>query len=482
MPFDALVATVSSLHRNHLGSIAAMDLVNLTIELILQQPSQDIKTLRLRDKKLKDLAMHLTTTEEMLKAPEFILILSKVLLNLLKYIAALETQTVEHKTTLENVIDKFLAIMEFVVVKKVEDKSYQVFCYTFAHFLASDKLGLCHKTLLINRFFDLDGLLFCIKIIEKGGTGKSHKLLLTRTLLAEIFNAFLKSMKLVPDDSIKKECYKIVFTAEIKETKSRQVAHVPTMIVYTFESYVSCKTNQRGLGKNKIFSNLSLFLAAMSARHDTIAPAFMTLVTMLYTATFEKCSIEKKNKLLKIASDTIVSQNSHHFDLYYLKWWKSTVTPSQVAFNAAVEKFLEQENATEHLDNFPKKDLEIFDQTLLMETFLNSKSTAAARDNSKKILCAIAKLDQKENRKLLNALRELSLLKVPQPIDEESLINIIEVMEPKLTSFMELQLERDISKTLIQIMKLPTTSQTVKLAAVQMAVNLMSINNEIPSH
>lgn len=364
--------------------------------------------------------------------------------------------------------------MDFnVQIKQLEES--EIFYVTFYHLLTSEQLTTFDKALLINRFFVLDGVNVCIRQINNIDESETEKFFKERVILSEVFNTFLKCMLLVPDDSMKKECYNIVFGANCRLELSSSVENTKTetIIMYILVNYVGYKWKTPNFKKNEVLCGLSLVLASRKARELTEFPAFESLLTTLFTSTFVDISI-RGNSLLQRASKSLLTMNSRaHTSIKYIKWWKATAIPKQFELDEAVKALLSQDNGRQSC-GFETDDLHIFDRSLLVKILLSSRSTLIEKRNAKQILCTAPGLFPNDCRKMLRTLKKLCATYYEGSPNESTISSIIEVLEKSVRYSLDYKFVKETSLAMIQIFKKPSVSKELKLAAVQMTKTFMS--------
>lgn len=200
------------------------------------------------------------------------------------------------------------------------------------------------------------------------------------------------------------------------------------------------------------------------------------MLTVLFTSTFPSIIIENNN-LLQVSSSAILeSKHSKKIDLSYLKWWKIMGNPNPDEFNKVLTDFVVQKDNRE-LENLNNEDLMLFDWRLIMEAFLSPTTFSIdAHSNFKKVLCYFPTPKSSPlYLKLLQKFQNLQSQKdEKRKQQQQRLINVMDVMNVIARNLNDAILKIKTAKALMKTLKAPSTSQHVKLSAIQIATNLMT--------
>lgn len=466
--------------------VEVLDYINLIIELMKVSPPVVEKHIAYRDLKLLEILKKLSSKLEHFQSLKFTSLTSKIIHQILILIS-LKDEPV-HKLMFKVMIEKFLPLIDFTLTANTDDKIHEVFCNMFYYLLTSEKLKMRHKMQLLNRFFVMNGHNFMARAIGRNESkmrtqAKHFKSLI---VMSEVVNVFVKFFSKSSDSelSFKKLCYEIVFNANMEqmEPMNNNVSH-ETMLMYAFLSFVDMRWKNPKFNGNKVLCNVSLILTATRANQASMDPNFFNMLTTLFTFTFRQVAISRNN-LIQISSAAILeSEHLKNIDLSYLKWWSVMGKPRSNEVNAAVMKFL-LECESWQIENLQESDLQVFDRRLLMEKFLDdSTSSIKAHSKLKTVLCNFTSIEPEEYQLLLARFKYLQTETAKKKKhQQQQLINVIDVMTTTVGSLMNIDLKKKTASALMKILTQQSESQHVKLAAVQIATNLMSYKTLTPQH
>lgn len=460
--------------------VEALDFINLIIELMADSPPIVEKDVAHRDSNLLSILKKLSSKLELFQSSMFTFITSKVIHGILQLLP-LEREFLQpvHKLMLKAIVEKFLPLMEFILIKNKDASTYEIFCNMFYYLLTSEKLKQSHKLQLLHYFFELNGHHFMARVIGRNDDinktqSKHFKSLI---VMSEVVNVFVKFLSKSPDSelSFKKICYEIVFNANMSEMDPMEnnVSH-DTMLVYAFMSFVDFKWKNPRFNSNKVLCNVSLILTATRSKHASMDPTFFKMLTTLYTSTFRHVAIPNNNLLQTSSAAILESAHIKTVNLSYLKWWCVMGKPKNGEVNEIVMKFL-AECEIEHLDNIQANDLLVFDRRLVMEKFLDTSiSSIKAHRNFKALLCNFTIIEPEEHRMLLARFKHLQTETAKKKKHQQQrLINVFDVMTATVGSLTDSDLKKQTASALMKTLS-QQSEPLIKLAAIQIATNLMS--------
>ena len=413
----------------------------------------------------------------------FMLRVSKILQNVLNMIPEstnIEQLTSEHKLLRSMIVDRFLPLIEFALKRNENPSIHEIFCNMFYYLLASDRLKLREKQQLLHHFFTLDGHNFMLKVIGYDNgieTPVDHfKSTLVMTVVVKTFLKLLNKST-VNDKELGKKSYEIVFKSDKKLADPlRQESSYETMMMYTFMKFVDLTWRNPKLNRNEILCNVSLILATTKKHKVLVDPNYFHMLTILFTSTFQQVTINRKNMLKESSAAILESKHSIKIDINYLKWWKVMGKPKKEEFNKVVIDFVKQKENLE-LENLQQSHLKLFDQKFLMDTFLNpSKLPITTHNNLCKILCNFTTVNSlRDCQKLLFTLKKLqSQSQEKKKHQEQQLLNVMDVINAVAKNLNDAKIKRQTGKFLMKTLKSATSSQHVKLSAIQTATVLMA--------
>lgn len=473
-----ILNTLSSLKTVTINQITALELVNLVIELMTSLKQTDADDSKFRDQELLKILKKLNSRLENLKYEPFVLLLSKILQNVYNMLPVTSSEHFanEYKLLRSVVVDKFLALIDFVIQFNVNPNVHEIFCNMFCRMLTKEKLELHQKHQLLRRFFSLDGHNFILRIIgPSNGVETPINHLKSTLVMAVAVSTFVKILNKSTDLTIlDKESYNIVFKADMMHLDLvTNNASYETMMLYTFLKFVDYTWKSPHFNDHEVFYNVSLILAMTKVQKFDLDPTYFHMLTTLFTSTYQPASIHRN--LLQIASRAILSsKHPKRLSLNYLKWWKSTKKLKVENFNKAVIDFVKQEENLE-LESLRPSDLTLFDQKLMLDNLLEpSTLSISALNNLKAILCNFSAMKScRAYQKLLRRFKNLLMEPAEKnKLEEQRLINVMDVMNSIAGSLSDADQKQKAAKLLMKALKASSTSQHVKLSAVQIAKNL----------
>lgn len=472
---------VSSLNVIHLMNTPALDFINLLIELMIATPAKEVKDQQFRNQKLTEIIRKISTGKEQLESMMFMLLVSKILFNALRYIPSIEEETIiGYQLMRRAIVDKFVAMMDFILKAEPDDGHYEIFCNMFYYLLTSEKLKLREKLQALNRFFVLNGHHALISVIKESAKKTTAKCFKSRVVMAEIINIFLKFMGKLPDTDVtwKKRSYEIVFNADLKLMQHHEdIPTIGTMMMFIVLKFIDFVWKKREFNKTEVLSRTSLIIAVTKLQKVELEPIFFNMLTTLYTSSFMNVSI-KQNKLLETTSATILTSiaNIKTIDLSFLKWWKVMGKPRDLEFNKVLSKFMMSSDG-QQLENMEPESLKIFDSTQLIRSFVDSSTPIIAHTNIAKVLCNFQSIGSSQDYlKLLVLLKTLQStpLSKKRKHHEEQLINTINVICASSANFKDVKMKTDTSLLLFNMLYDRTATEHMKLAAIQVTTNFLN--------
>lgn len=478
-PFNYLVATIGSFNKIHLMQVPALDLINFTFELMIDSPTANESDTNFRSEKISEVLKQLNVQKQHLESVMFMLLTSKILHNILFYIPSKSDEIKPvHQLMRVTLIDKFLAIVDYILLAKTDHRHYEIFCNMIYYLLTSVKLELREKLQILNRLFMLNGLHSIISMIIEDEEGKSGVIQFkSKVLLSEVLVVFLTFMKKSAevDPLLKKACYQIVFKCNMKLMGTNDASR-ESMLLYIFVKFIDFVWKTPTFDAINVLSNTALILAITKLKKIKIDPSFFKMLTTIYMAAFTNVSIEG-NELLQTSSKAILVsiRQVTRIDLKYLIWWKAMGKPKAKNFRSVVTNFLQQ-NELNELDNLQPQELALFDKSLLMNIFFNPTTSIKAHSNVKRILCQfVSSCSSKDYEKLLKEFTSIQWSPSPEKIEyrEQMILNILGLMMAYSVNVANLKLKVETCTRLLKAFIEPTTSFRVKEAVTQILVNFV---------
>lgn len=456
----------------------------MSLEILIESPVANDSDKKHRNERTLEVIKKLNTEDEHLESTLFMLYTSEVLHNVLFYIPSEASEiTSIHKLMRATVINKFLAIMDYILKVDKELEAYEIFCNMFFYLLTSEKFKLREKLQLLNRFFVLGGHQSTISMKSAGEKKKSRmQQLKSRVVLSEVLAVFLTFMTqpAKPDPSLKKMCYAIIFQSNVKlmEAADANLSY-ETMRLYIFIRFIDLTWKKANFDKAEVLSNTSVILATAKLRKLTIEPVFFKMLITLYTAAFTRLTI-RGNELLKTSSTAILRSIAQvqTIDLNYLMWWKEMGKPKAADFKLAVTTFLSRDKL-DQLEHLQQRQLALFDKSLMIDILLNPKTTIATYSNVSNILRNFASTSSSQDfEKLLIELKNIQRSQSNEKVKhrEQFLLNILNLMIAYGSNVSNLKLKQQTGEILLKIFNEPSTSEYVKLATSEIVMSFINVD------
>lgn len=470
MPLNCFISNVCSLHEARLCGHTALETVNLMIKLMIVAPCAEAT--KFREEKILQVAKKLSLQRSLLESVAYSTVFIQVLQNLLNFIPeSIEEQTTAHEIIKHEVEDKFLSLMEFVSLCKIQIEHFELFVVMFFYLLVSEKLSEASKLKMVTRFFDLKGhwKLLVSMISTESEESKPPLRSKVRLLLSHVLCVYLKYIS--ETFGVAKVtcnvCFRIVSNANLQHLCPIQGGHgIETTLLFIFMTFVDFLSDKPTRAAEEVLSSLALVLATAS---DQIAPPFQIMLTKLFTSSYSKVQIDG-NFLLPIASVELQKLPKNHktIDLNFLKWWKEAGTPSSEVFNRAAMDFLKLCDASQLVD-LHKDHLAIFDRKAVLEAFLK-KTPIEMHNKLTSVLCQLQLRDQMEFHRLLEELKKVSRSKSPQKI-----CNVLAVVN-SYNGEMSASMKKIVAKAILDFLKQSTELEVEsKMLAIEIATKLMKI-------
>lgn len=369
--------------------------------------------------------------------------------------------------------------MDFILKENIDYINYEIFINLFFYLLTSTSFKLKHKMQLLNRLFVLNGHNFLLTVsAADGDDGAENIRSKSRIVLAKVLETFAKFITKSPDSDHKlsTRCFEIMLNSKSQMPIDGEL-RLESMLMFIFMKFVDYTWNNPILDRPSVFSNVSLILAITRERNEVLEPAFNKMLTTLFTATFIKISM-KKNSLLKVSSKVLLATtNSSQIDLNYLRWWYLVVKPKKTVLNNVVTKFLGKLEPGQ-FDNLQPKDSEMFDLKLMMRMFLDNSTKMKLHNCLSQVLCNFTSIEATEYQKLLDeGFKVLRLASCKKKHRVERLKNVMDVMNAGAESLVDMNVKRKTAEVLSKTLHQPSSTPHVKLAAVQIATNLLRVKN-----
>lgn len=456
----------------------------MSLEILIESPVANDSDKKHRNERTLEVIKKLSTEDEHLESTLFMLLTSEVLHNVLFYIPSEASEiTSIHELMRTTVINKFLAIMDYVLKVDKDLGAYEIFCNMLYYLLTSEKFKLREKLQLLNRFFVLGGHQSTISMKSADERKKSRvKQLKSRIVLSEVLAVFLTFMMqpAKPDQSLKKMCYAIIFKANIKLMEAAEAnLSYETMRLYIFIRFIDLAWKKANFDKAEVLSSTSVILAAAKLRKLTIEPVFFKMLITLYTAAFTRLTI-KGNELLETSSNAILRSIAQvqTIDLNYLMWWKEMGKPKAAEFKLAVTTLLSRDKL-DLLEHLQQRQLALFDKSLMIDILLNPKTTITTYSNVSNILRNYASTSSSQDfEKLLSELKNVQRSQYKEKVKhrEQFLLNILDLMKAYGSNVSNLKLKQQTGQILLKIFKEPSTSEHVKLAASAIVMSFINVD------
>lgn len=431
-----------------------------------------------RNQKLYEVLRNLSTKTEFLSRPQLIILFSKILHNALNLIpSAFEMLSSEFKLIRAVVIDKFLAVMDLTLKENSDDIIYEVFLNLFYYFLTSSSLKQKQKMLLLNRLFSLKGhhYLFTMATASEEESSKEIRRLKSKIVIAEVLKVFVMFISEPATSEVK--TYELISKSS-PQTPIQGELHLESMMMFIFMRFIDFTWNNFRSDKDKadVFSNVALILTETRERKYAIEPAFTKMISTLFTSAFIKLSL-RKNPLLKMSSKALLEMtNCSQIDLNYLRWWFSMLKPKKKVLMEVNVNFFNNLKPGQ-LNSIQQSDAKLFDLKLTMKMFLDNSTKIKLHNLLSQVLCIFTSINTTEYKKLLESFNVLRLSSYKKKHRIERLMNVMNVMNSAAESLVDMNVKQKTAEVLSKTLHQPSSIPHVKLAAVQIATNLLSIRD-----
>ncbi|CAO1436217.1 unnamed protein product [Diamesa tonsa] len=468
LPLNLLSCVSSVISEKHLNHTAGLDFVNMSIEVINESPG-DLKTY---ERSMLNIIKNLNMNKDYLESVEFLLFSSKILHNILKFTC---NQDLELKTTKEVMIEKFLILMEFILITNHKIDNYEIFTNMFYYLLSSLNLELNYKMIIINYFFRLNGHNFFVNFCDNAPNENSHIIFKTQVVMAEILTTFLRFINTIPEEEIlalRRNCYRSVFKSNfslLRYKKNIFEMKLTDMVDVNFQMIIFLNfidhNFYRSYNRIEVFTNMATMVSAMELKKVSLDKNFHNMLVVLFTEYYVKLDVPK-NKLIMNSSTVLLNSipDKKFMNINFLKWWHG-MEPESMVFNQLTMSYLE--NAADNdLNQLSKGDSSIFDKNLLLQYFMDPNISTNYHRNITKVLSHF-KLTTKEYNKCLKEVTKLSKTMT----DEWRLVDCLSILSSNFSHKAPLLLKT--AGTIKPLMKLKPQSDFLKLVTIEFTSKLI---------
>lgn len=417
-----------------------------------------------------NIVKNLNMNKAYLESVQFLLFSSKILHNILTFTC---NHDLELTNTMKVVVEKFMIIMEFILVTNHKIDNYEIFTNMFYYLLNSQKLEYTYKMVMINYFFRLNGHNFFVNLCENASNECSPIIFKTKIVMAEILLNFLHFINTIPEEenlALKRICYRTVFESNFslfrykKNIYQMQLTDMVDvnlqMIIYL---YFIDHSFFRLQNRVEVFTNLATMISVMDIKKITLNKNFFNMIVVLFTEYYITTDIPKNNIILNSSTILLNSIPSMKFlNIKFLKWWHG-MKPKTMLFNDLTMSYL-YEASNDDLNQLSKGDLFIFKKSLLLKHFMDPKIPSKYHRNVSIVLCHFP-LSPNEYTKCLKKFSSLS-----KSTDKDW--RIVDCLSVLSSSSQEPPLLEETAKKMMLLMK-STKSDHLKLITMEFACQLI---------
>ncbi|CAO1438039.1 unnamed protein product [Diamesa serratosioi] len=474
MPLKTLLCVSSIISENHLIHTAALDFVNLSVEII-NESNGDLK---LYERFMYNIIKNLNMNKEYLESVEFLLFSSKILHNILTFTSI---HDLELKDTMKVIVEKFMILMEFILVTNHKIDNYEIFTNMFYYLLNSQKLDNAYKMVIINYCFRLNGHNFFVNLCENASNESSPIIFKTKIVMAEILTNFLRFINTIPEEEnlqLKRNCYKTVFESNFSLIRYKKNIHqmeLTDMVDLNLQMIIYLQFIDHSFfrlqNRVEVFTNLATMISVMDIKKITLDKNFYNMLVVLFTEYYIKIDVPKNNIIMD--SSTILLNSIHNkkfLNIKFLKWWRG-MKPNIMVFNDITMNYL-YEASDDDVNQLSEDDFIIFKKTILLKNFLDPKISTKYHRNVSKVLCHFP-LSPVEYNKCLKKVRQLSKIDA----DDWRIVDCLSVLS---ASSQEPPLLLEAAKDAMLLMK-STQSDQLKLITMEFACQLIIKTIQQPS-
>lgn len=464
----------SVISENHLIHTAALDFVNISIEIVNESKGD----LKLYERFMFNIIKNLNLNKAYLDSVEFLLFSSKILHSILTF-------TCKHNLELENtmkvIVEKFMILMEFILITNHKLYNYEIFTNMFYYLLTSQKLEFAYKMVMINYFFRLNGHNFFINLCENAPRGKSSIVFKTKIVLAEILTNFLRFINTIPEEEIltvKRNCYRTVFESNFTSFRKKKNIFdmkLTDMVDVNLQMIIFLNFIDHNFFRLRdhiiVFTNMATMISVMDIRKITLDRNFFNMLVVLFTEYYVTLDIPKNNIIMNSSTILLNSISVQKFmNMKFLKWWHG-MKPESMVFNDLTMIYLQQA-PDDDLNQLSKDDLFIFNKTLLLKHFLDPKISTKFHRNISKILRHFPLLAI-EYKKCLKEVGQLSKNMIKEKTDGFDEWRIADCLQVLSSSSQESPLLVKTAGDIMKLMKSKSQSDCLKLMTMEFACKLI---------
>jgi hypothetical protein len=451
---------MANLHARHFIHVSVLEFTSQVIELLIDFPAKSDFDQRIRDHKLGEILPKLSLKSMSLDSMLFSLTTAKVLHDALTYI---KKDSILQKV----IVQQFMGFLDFALKSSKGEELFEILCNMIYYFLTTSNLEGNSKLSIINYFFVLDGHQKTLQKILDGKTSPEIQFK-SKVVMAEVMSVFMKflSRSMGHDESWKKKSYEIVFKGTQTGKVVEKEASTEEFLMYIFEKFVDFMWKKKSFDKIEVLSNTAMILAVTKGTKSIDSTFFHMLMT-LHTSTFTYINV-RHNELLRTSAASALNsiKSISVVDLKFLHWWKTMGKPSEKLFNQVAMHLLT-------ISKLPieQHDAKLFDKKIILEHFLESSKTSTTfHGNLKEILCCYSDIGESSSEftKLLSEWKRLRGEKGSQKA-----MNVMDVIIRNVGSVEKMELKRKTASNIMMIVKEATVTQHEKLAAIEMAANLL---------
>lgn len=460
----------SIISENHLIHTPALDFVNISIEII----NESTGDLKMYERCMFNIIKNLNMNKAYLDSVEFLLFSSKILHNILKFSC---NHDLELKNTMRVMVEKFLILMEFILMTNHKIVNYEIFTNMFYYLLSSLKLEYSYKMIMINYFFRLNGHNFFVNLCENASNQNLSLVFKTKIVMAEILTNFLRFINTIPEEDIlalKRNCYRTVFESNFSLFRYRKnifEMKLTDMVDVNFQMIIFLNfidyNFSRLYNHIEVFTNMATMISVMDFKKISLDKNFYNMLVVLFTEYYVKLDVPKTNIIMDSSTVLLKSiPDKKLMNIKFLKWWHG-MNPDSVDFKYLTINYLHGAS-DDDLNQLSKDDLSIFNKQILVTLFMNPKISTKCHRNMSKVLSHF-RLSSAEYTQCLKELHKL--IKNTVGLDDCRIVDCLSVLSSSFTQ--KAPLLTKTAGNIKLLMKLKPQSDYLKLMTMEFACKLI---------
>lgn len=475
LPLNTLMGVSSIISENHLIHTAALDFVNMSIEII----NESTGDLKMYERSMFNIIKNLNMNEAYLNSVEFLLFSSKILHNILKFTC---NHDLELKNTMRVMVEKFMILMEFILITNNNIDNYEIFTNMFYYLLNSLKLQYSYKMIMINYFFRLNGHTFFINLCENAQNQNSSIVFKSKIVIAEILTNFLRFINVIPEKEIlalKRICYRTVFESNfslIRYRKNIFEMKLTDMVDVNFQMIIFLNfidhNFSRLYNRIEVFTNMATMISVMDSKKILLDKNFFNMLVVLFTEYYVELDVPKNSIIINSSKVLLKSISDKKFmNIKFLKWWHG-MDPDSLDFVYLTMKYL-RESSDNDVNQLSKDDSSIFNKHVLLTLFTNPKISTNCHRNVSKVLSHF-RLSTAEYTKCLKEMHKLSITTMTENtdgVDDCRIVNCLSVLASSFTQ--KAPLLTKTAGNIKLLMKLNPQSDYLKSMTMEFACKLL---------